>query len=159
MKYLNPELWISWIREFRFASPSWLLLFLIIPFIALYLFSRRKRRNAAVQYSDIKNPATNYVFLAECDPRGFNRGSWVMRPKSKQWVDPFATWHRRNSSTLGWADGRVDNHRWLGPGLIEWNEQALYNVASFDFYRTPAADDELKDFEFALKGYAYKSLL
>ena len=112
-----------------------------------------------VKYSDIKNPATKYVFLAECDPRGFNRGSWVMNPKSRQWVDPFATWHRRNSSTLGWADGRADNHRWRGPGLIEWNEQALYNVANFSFYRTPAQDEEQEDFEFALRGYAYKSLL
>ena len=85
--------------------------------------------------------------------------SWVMNPKSRQWVDPFATWHRRNSSTLGWCDGHVDMHRWLGPGLIEWNEQALYNPRSFSFYRTPAPDDELKDFEFALKGYPYISLL
>jgi len=113
-----------------------------------------------IKYSDIKNPSTKYVFLAECDPRGFNRGSWVMRPKSRQWVDPFATWHRRNSSTLGWADGRVDNHRWLGKGLIEWNEQALYTVSNFSFYRTPAQDEEeLEDFEFALRGYAYRSLL
>lgn len=112
-----------------------------------------------VKYSDINNPATKYVFLAECDPRGFNGGSWVMRPKSRRWVDPFATWHRRNSSTLGWADGRVSNQRWRGPGLIEWNEQALYNVANFSFNRTPAPDEELENFEFALRGYAYRSLL
>ncbi|MBN2317263.1 MAG: prepilin-type N-terminal cleavage/methylation domain-containing protein [Sedimentisphaerales bacterium] len=43
-----------------------------------------------IKYSDIKNPSTKYVFLAECDPRGYNAGSWVMYPKSEQWVDPFA---------------------------------------------------------------------
>ncbi len=112
-----------------------------------------------VKYSDIKNPAAKYVFLAECDPRGYNLGSWVMRPKSKMWEDPFATWHRRNSSTLGWADGHVDNHRWLGPGLIEWNEQALYEPGNFRVTRTPALDEEQEDFEFALRGYAYKYLL
>lgn len=110
-------------------------------------------------YSDIKNPATKYVFLAECDPRGDNLGSWVMNPKSRQWVDPFAVWHRRNSSTLGWADGHVDMHRWLGEGLIEWNERALYNPATFQFYRYPEPGDEMKDFDFALKGYAYRALL
>jgi len=30
---------------------------------------------------------------------------------------------------------------------------------TFSFYRTPASDEEWKDFEFALKGYAYRSLL
>jgi len=99
-----------------------------------------------------------YVFLAECDPRGYNMGSWVMYPKSKRWVDPFATWHRRNSSTLGFADGRVEMHRWLSEGLIKWNEQSLYEPLTFQFYRTPNSDEELDDFEFALKGYAFKAL-
>jgi len=111
-----------------------------------------------IGYSDIKAPATKYVFIAECDPRGFNAGSWVMRPKSKRWVDPFAIWHRRNSSTLGWADGHVGMHRWFGEGLIEWNERALYNPKTFQFTRTPEPGDELDDFMFALRGYAYKAL-
>ena len=113
---------------------------------------------ACLRYSDIKSPATKYVFTTECDPRGYNMNSWVIQPKSRRWVDPFATWHRRNSSTLGWADGHVDTNRWLGEGLINWNLQALYEPGTFSFYRTPTGDDELKDFEFALKGYAYRSL-
>lgn len=112
-----------------------------------------------ITYSDIKNPSTKYVFLAECDPRGYNMGSWVMNPKSRQWVDPFATWHRKNSSTLGFADGSVEAHRWFGPGLIEWNQQALYTPWNFSFYRTPEPGEEMKDFEYALKGYAYRALL
>ena len=115
-----------------------------------------------LKYTDIKNPAIKYVFTTECDPRGYNVNSWVMRPRSRQWVDPFATWHRRNSSTLGWADGHVDMHRWLGKGLIEWNLAALDGEEKFReagwFTRTPTDEDEWKDFEFALKGYAYKAL-
>jgi hypothetical protein len=49
--------------------------------------------------------------------------------------------------------------RWLSEGLIRWNEQALYEPRSFSFYRTPEPGDETKDFNFALQGYAYKSLL
>ena len=111
-----------------------------------------------LRYSDIKNPATKYVFLAECDPRGYNNGSWVMYPKSRRWVDPFGVWHRRNTSTLGWADGHVEMQRWLGEGLIQWCEKSLYTPMNFSFYRTPDSDDEWKDFEFALKGYAYRAL-
>ena len=81
-----------------------------------------------------------------------------MYPKLKLWVDPFATWHRRNSSTLGLADGRVETHRWLSEGLITWNEQSLYEPLTFQFYRAPNSDEKLDDFEFALKGYAIRAL-
>jgi prepilin-type N-terminal cleavage/methylation domain-containing protein/prepilin-type processing-associated H-X9-DG protein len=112
-----------------------------------------------IKFSDIGNPATKYVFLAELDKRGHNMGSWVMRPKTRRWVDPFAIWHNKNTSTLGWADGHVGMQRWFGQGLIEWNLLALYEPKNFNFNRTPAIDEELKDFEFMLRGYAYRSLL
>ncbi len=112
-----------------------------------------------INFSDIDNPATKYVFLAELDKRGHNMGSWVMNPKSKQWVDPFAIWHKKSTSTLGWADGHVGMQRWYGQGLIKWNQQALHDPDSFSFYRTPAQDEEQKDIEFMLRGYAYRSLL
>ncbi len=110
-------------------------------------------------YTDIKQPATKYVFLAECEPRGYNNGSWVMNPKSQQWVDPFAIWHRDDTSTLGYADGHAEMQRWRGKGLIEWNLKSLHEPQSFAFYRTPADDEEEEDFAFMLKGYAFRSLL
>ena len=109
-------------------------------------------------YTDIKQPATKVVFLAECDPRGYNMGSWVIRPKSKQWVDPFGIWHRDNSSTLSFADGHVEMHRFYSRGLIEWNLKALHEPMNFAFYRTPQDNEEMEDFEFMLKAYAYRAL-
>ncbi len=82
-----------------------------------------------------------------------------MYPKRRQWVDPFAIWHKRSTSTLGWADGHVEMQQWRGEGLIKWNEQALHDPLNFNFYRTPAQDEEQQDLEFMLKGYAYRSLL
>ena len=81
-----------------------------------------------------------------------------MNPSARQWVDPFGIWHRDNASTLGYADGHVEMQRWKGQGLIEWNLRALHNPDAFSFYRTPADDNEWEDFEFMLKGYAYRSL-
>jgi len=114
-----------------------------------------------IRYSDIKGPATKYVFLAECDPRGVNQGGWVLGPKSRQWIDPFGIWHRRNTTTLGFADGHVEMHRWYSETLIEWNELALWEPQNFYFNRNPTSGDshELEDFESMLKGYAYKALL
>jgi len=113
-----------------------------------------------IRFSDIKGPATKYVFLAECDPRGYNKGSWLLRPKSKSWIDSFGIWHSRNRSTLGFADGHIDMHRWYSETLIEWNELALWNPDKFYTNRNPKTGDsrELEDFEFMLKGYAYRSL-
>lgn len=112
-----------------------------------------------IKFSDIDNGANKYVFLAECDPRGYNMGSWVMNPRSRQWVDPFGIWHRNRSATLSYADGRVDMQMFRGRGLIEWNNQALEG-RDFSFYRTPPSDDldEKEDFKAMLKGYAYKRL-
>ncbi len=111
-----------------------------------------------LNYTDIKQPATKYVFLAECDKRGYNMGSWVMKPSSKQWVDPFAVWHRDNTSTLGYADGHAEMQRWHSKGLIEWNLQFLHEPQTASFTRTPADDEEWEDFDVMLKGYAYRQL-
>ena len=110
------------------------------------------------KFTQIPQPATKYVFLAECDKRGYNMNSWVLNPSIRQWVDPFGIWHRDNASTLGYADGRVDMQRFKSNGLIDWNLLALHDPQAFNFYRTPADDTEWQDFEFMLKGYAYKAL-
>ena len=116
--------------------------------------------NALLLYSEIKRPATKYVFLAECDSRGANYGSWLMSPLSKRWIDPFGIWHHRYTSTIGFADGSVNMHRWYSETLIEWNELALWNPQNFSFGRDPRSGDELEleDCESMAKGYAHKAL-
>ncbi len=112
------------------------------------------------QYSSIKSPADKLVFIAECDKRGTNLNAWVLYPKRKEWVDPLGIWHRRNSSTLGFADGHVGMHRWFSKTFIEWNELALWEPGRFSFFRDPKRgdSDEPEDFECALRHYAYKAL-
>ncbi|MBN1900674.1 VWA domain-containing protein [Candidatus Sumerlaeota bacterium] len=58
MSFLNPENWILWIREFRFASPQYLLLLLFIPLLAVAAFRRRKMKSASFRFSDIKHLKT-----------------------------------------------------------------------------------------------------
>ncbi len=110
------------------------------------------------RYADIGQPAGKLVFLAECDPRGDNTGPWIIRPGSRQWVDPFGVWHRDNSSTLSFADGHVDTHRWLSRGLVDWNLKALHEPQGFTFHRSPQDNAETEDFDFMLRAYAYKAL-
>jgi hypothetical protein len=84
--------------------------------------------------------------------------SWVMNPKAREWVDPFGIWHRSNTSTVGYADGRVEMQQWRSKGLIDWNLLALHNPPAFNFFRTPADNEEWQDFDIALKAYPYRAL-
>ena len=73
-------------------------------------------------YDEIRNPGTKIVFLEEMDERGWNMGSWVINPnKLDRWVDPLAIWHN-DRSTLGFADGHAEKHRWLDDRTIEFAE-------------------------------------
>jgi prepilin-type N-terminal cleavage/methylation domain-containing protein/prepilin-type processing-associated H-X9-DG protein len=109
----------------------------------------------AKKYSDLYRPATRYIFVEEIDPRGYNVGSWQMNPGPKTWVDPVAMWHNKQS-TLGFADGHAEMHRWIDDHFIEWNLRAMYNT-SFTFNLTPPAN-EREDIEFMARGFPYKSL-
>ncbi|MHC4244224.1 MAG: type II secretion system protein, partial [Planctomycetota bacterium] len=108
----------------------------------------------AKKYTDLRKPAIRYIFVEEIDPRGFNVGSWQMNPGPKTWVDPVAMWHNQQS-TLGYADGHAEMHRWLDKHFIDWNLKAMYNE-SFSFNLSPPAD-ERQDIEFMARGFPYKS--
>lgn len=74
----------------------------------------------------IENPAEKIVFLEESDGRGFNIGAWVIYLDREWWIDPIAVWHQ-DSSSFGFADGHVENHKWVDPDTIEMAQgQTVY---------------------------------
>ncbi len=113
------------------------------------------------KYSTIKNPAQKMVFVAEADDRaGGNMGAWVMNPKSRRWVDPFAIWHTKSRSTIGYADGRAEMHRWNSKPLVDWCGSAWDNPdQKFQFYRTPGDAEEYEDLDWMIEHYPYRRLL
>jgi prepilin-type N-terminal cleavage/methylation domain-containing protein len=61
----------------------------------------------------VPEPAEAMVFLEEADPRGFNRGTWVIDvAPAVGWVDPFAIFHGKISS-ISFADGHAEMHSWV----------------------------------------------
>jgi prepilin-type N-terminal cleavage/methylation domain-containing protein len=103
----------------------------------------------AQKYAEIVRPATKYVFVEESDGRGWNRGSWVLDPKSRTWVDPLAIWHSRARSTLGYADGHADIRCWLDRSTLEMSQEQEF------FYPVPANEGE--DLRFMLGGFPQKT--
>jgi prepilin-type N-terminal cleavage/methylation domain-containing protein/prepilin-type processing-associated H-X9-DG protein len=71
--------------------------------------------------TDIRQPSEKYIFVEEADSRaGYNAGSWDFKDPGcpsgyqgpvPQAEDSVAVFHG-NSSTLGWADGHAERHRW-----------------------------------------------
>jgi len=78
-------------------------------------------------YDEIRNPGTKIVFLEESDDRGWNMGSWVINPnKPDCWVDPLAGWHN-DRSTMGFADGHSEKHRWQDDRTIQMNRDQIFS--------------------------------
>ena len=99
----------------------------------------------AEKYSHILQPATKYVFVEEADPRGWNKGSWVLSPRDKTWVDPLAIWHSRARSSLGYADGHAEIRQWVDLSTVEMS----HNKTFFQ----PVSDSEGEDQRFMLNGF------
>lgn len=78
------------------------------------------------RYSQINKPAEKYVFIEENDSRGWNKGSWVLEDYDTltkfDWTDQVASWHNEKS-TLGWADGHANVHRWVDKRTIEMAQE------------------------------------
>ncbi len=97
------------------------------------------------KYSQILQPATKYIFVEESDPRGWNKGSWVLDPLNKTWVDPLAIWHSRSRSSLAFADGHAEIHTWVDESTLEMSREQQF------LYLVPK--DEGNDLHYMLSGF------
>lgn len=109
----------------------------------------------AVKASEITQPSSKYVFMEDVDPRGSNEGSWQMYFGPAGFIDPLALWHGEQT-TLGFADGHAENHRWMNPGFIAWCKRAMFEPGTFQFYyQNPA--NEMEDLDYLALGFPCKS--
>ena len=109
----------------------------------------------AKKLTDITSPASKYIFMEDIDPRGYNSGSWQMYFNPPGYIDPLAMWHGEQT-TLGFADGHSEMHKWNDPLFIEWCEEAMYEPTSFDFY-LEVPDDQMTDLNYLARGFPAKS--
>lgn len=77
---------------------------------------------AIVTLTGITHPSRKYLWIEENDPRGENKGAWVMGSVGTATATPpfsdaamedcVASWHG-STSTFSFADGHCESHRWL----------------------------------------------
>jgi len=79
-------------------------------------------------YNEIVTPANKYVFVENTDDRGWNMGSWVIFNFGvNRWTDPLAVFHK-DRSTLGFADGHAEKHKWVDESTLRMAENQEFNV-------------------------------
>ncbi len=78
----------------------------------------------------IPEPVMSLVFLEEADPRDYNNGTWVLNVSPPGWVDPFAVFHG-DVSTLAFADGHAEAHKWLEPTTLKAARDSANGIQSF----------------------------
>jgi prepilin-type processing-associated H-X9-DG protein len=112
--------------------------------------------DALRQKSSLLHPSDRFLWVEENDPRGENSGSWEMHPgisplfSGAIFVDSVASWHG-NSSTLSWADGHAENHRWLDRATIAY----ALSMDPNKYYRPPLTTTQCpRDLPFLANGYA-----
>lgn len=76
----------------------------------------------------VRVASQTFVWMEDCDDRGYNNGSWTVNwnrntsPDSFKWVDPPAVYHI-NVGTFGFVDGHVESHKWLDPVILQYGRE------------------------------------
>jgi prepilin-type N-terminal cleavage/methylation domain-containing protein/prepilin-type processing-associated H-X9-DG protein len=104
--------------------------------------------HAIIKLSAVPETPRAVVFVEESDPRDYNRGTWEYTPEDHMapWIDPFAVNHNQ-SSTLSFADGHVEEHKWLEPNTLAAAAAAAAGQTSGVFYH-PKQTPRDRDYDY-----------
>jgi len=84
-----------------------------------------------VKLTEVMAPSEAMAFIEEADPRGNNKGTWVIDVKPNPgWVDPFAIFHG-DVSTIGFADGHSESKRWRDGNTVKAARDSSNGKESF----------------------------
>jgi prepilin-type processing-associated H-X9-DG protein len=102
--------------------------------------------------SAVLDPSEAMVFLEESDPRNYNLGTWVIDvAPAAGWVDPFAIFHGK-TSTISFADGHADSHRWLESTTIKAATDSANGKSSFNW---TGGNNKNRDFQWVYQRYKH----
>jgi prepilin-type N-terminal cleavage/methylation domain-containing protein len=102
----------------------------------------------------VPEPSEAMVFLEEADPRGFNRGTWVMDvAPSPGWVDPFAIFHGKISS-ISYADGHAAMRSWVEETTVKAATDSANGIQSFYWAGGNASN---RDFAWVYQRYKHRN--
>jgi prepilin-type N-terminal cleavage/methylation domain-containing protein/prepilin-type processing-associated H-X9-DG protein len=106
-----------------------------------------------VKLTAVVAPSEAMSFIEEADPRGNNKGTWVIDVKpSPGWVDPFAIFHG-DASTIGFADGHSESRRWRDGATVKAARDSSNGKESFFWAGGNARN---RDFQWVYQRYKHQ---
>jgi len=104
------------------------------------------------KHASITEPTMAMVFMEEADTqRGYNDLDWLLDVNPPGWVDPFAIFHA-GTSTLSFADGHAENHKWLEPTTIKAATDLANGILSFNW---PGGNAKNRDFRWVYERFRH----
>jgi prepilin-type N-terminal cleavage/methylation domain-containing protein len=101
----------------------------------------------------VDTPTEAIAFLEEADPRGNNKGTWVIDVKpAPGWVDPFAVFHGK-VSTIGFLDSHAETHSWRDGQVIQ---AATASGQGKERFYWPGGNARNPDFQWVYQRYKHR---
>jgi prepilin-type N-terminal cleavage/methylation domain-containing protein/prepilin-type processing-associated H-X9-DG protein len=107
--------------------------------------------------SSIPASSLTFAFMETADWRGFNDGTWQQNwvngggaNQSFTWGDPPAMYHG-NVSTVAFADGHCESHKWIDGSIVDAGKKAASGVAVPSFTGPSSG----VDYQYVYQGYRY----
>lgn len=110
--------------------------------------------------SSIAAPASTFAFIEDCDSRGYNNGSWVVRWNLVMWWRPFSwvdspAMYHGALGTFGFADGHAEAHKWLDGAIIAYGQKIAQGQTVPSSSGPPGAKTSGPDYEYIHQGYRF----
>jgi len=102
--------------------------------------------------SAVRQPGTTFALIEDADWRGYNVGTWVVvwEPNDFHWKKPPSVWHV-NVSSVGFADGHAELHKWLDRGIVAAGQGAARGEPESNWVGPGAG----ADYFFVFNGYQF----
>jgi prepilin-type N-terminal cleavage/methylation domain-containing protein len=131
--------------------------------MCLYGYPNSDRTDQIRIFSEIKRPATRYVFVESAETRNWNSSHHFVLGAPEYtgdtrwgWWGPMAVNHG-DSSVLGFCDGHSEIRKWRDRNTIDRVDKLItQGVATYGIEYPP--DDQTSDINYMAAGWAYRHL-
>jgi prepilin-type N-terminal cleavage/methylation domain-containing protein/prepilin-type processing-associated H-X9-DG protein len=113
------------------------------------------------KFSQVRSPAQTFLFIEDCDSRGYNNGTWTVQwlgttTEPFSWVDPPAIYHG-NVGTFGYVDGHAEGHKWHDGVIINYSKLVSQGriAPSSSYLTSNGAKTSGPDYEYIYQGIRF----
>jgi prepilin-type N-terminal cleavage/methylation domain-containing protein len=112
------------------------------------------------KFAQMRNPSQTFVFIEDCDSRGYNNGTWVVEWNLVTWWQPFSwvdspAMYHGAIGTFGYADGHAQGHKWLDGAIVGYGQRIALGLQTPSSSGPPGAKTSGPDYNFIHDGLRF----